>query len=126
MITVPLALRLDALASGGLGVLAVAVAGPLEDWLGLPTAVLVPLGLFLVAYAAALVVIARGLPGTRPAVPAVIVGNLLWVLASVIVVVTGVFTLSTLGTVVVLAQAATVAVFAELQIVALRRRTVAV
>ncbi|CAN5142360.1 hypothetical protein BH20ACT5_BH20ACT5_03110 [soil metagenome] len=126
MITLPLALRLDAVASGALGVLAAAAAGPLADPLGLPVAFLLPIGIFLIGYAAALLVIAGGLPATRSWVPVVIAGNLLWVLASVLLVLAGPFELTTLGTVVIVAQAVAVAVFAELQFSGLRRRTVSV
>jgi hypothetical protein len=52
---------------------------------------------------------------------AVIAGNALWVVASVVTVLADWLTLTTAGIVVALAQAAAVAVIAELQLVALRR-----
>jgi hypothetical protein len=72
-------LLLDAVASGALGVLLVAAGPALDDLLGIPVAVLMPVGLFLVAYAALLWILGarRHLP--TPASWAVVVGNLLWV-----------------------------------------------
>jgi hypothetical protein len=62
----------------------------------------------------------------RPAIPrtaawAVVVGNAVWVLGSVGAAVAGRDTFTTLGVAVVLAQAAAVAVFADLQWLGLRR-----
>jgi hypothetical protein len=56
-----LSVRLDAAASGGLGVLLAAGGALLDQLLGVPAAVLVGVGGFLVAYAAALWLI-----GSRP------------------------------------------------------------
>jgi hypothetical protein len=53
-----LALKLDAAASGALGVLTLAASPMLVDLLGTPLALLVPVGLFLIVWAAALWVIA--------------------------------------------------------------------
>ena len=53
-----LALKLDAAASGALGVLTLAASSMLVDLLGTPLALLVPVGLFLIVWAAALWVIA--------------------------------------------------------------------
>lgn len=53
---------------------------------------------------------------------AVIAGNALWVLASVVAVLADWLTLTSAGTVVTLAQAAAVAVLAEAQLIGLRRR----
>jgi hypothetical protein len=116
-----LALRLDAAASGALGLLSLAAAPALDELLGAPRAVLWPIGLFLVAYAAALWVAASRTRVSRPFVWAVIVGNALWVVASVAVVVIGPFALTGLGVAFVLAQAAAVALLADLQFLGLRR-----
>jgi hypothetical protein len=84
-------------------------------------AVLVPVGLFLIAYAASLWII-----GARhvsvPAVWAVVIGNLLWVAASLVVVVAGWWSPSAAGTALVLAQAAAVVLFAVLQFLGVRVR----
>jgi len=71
-------------------------------------------------YAAGLVLLAglRSIP--RPAAWTVVVGNLAWA-AGTTVLAFAVHELTTFGTVVVLAQAAAVAAFADLQWVGLRR-----
>jgi hypothetical protein len=113
------ALKLDALASGAMGVLLTAGAGLLSGPLGAPVPVLVGVGLLLVAFAAAVWVVATRPRISRPAVWTVIVLNLVWVVES-IVFATGA-ALSGLGTVLVVAQAAAVVLFADLEFVGLRR-----
>ena len=54
----PLVLKLDAVASGALGALSLAASPALDDLLGTPLALVVPVGAFLVAWAAALWVLA--------------------------------------------------------------------
>jgi hypothetical protein len=116
-----LSVRLDAAASGALGVLLAAGGTLLDDPLGIPTPVLVTVGGFLVAYAAALWLIGSRPEVSRPAVRLVAAGNLLWVAASVLAVAAGWWSPTALGTGLVLAQAAAVALFAELQFTGLRR-----
>lgn len=116
-----LALRLDAVASGALGLLTLAAGPAFDELLGTPWAVLWPVGLFLVAYAAMLWVAAARPRVNRPVVWAVIAGNALWAVASVAVVAGGWVALTGLGAAFVLAQAVAVALFAELQILGLRR-----
>jgi hypothetical protein len=116
-----LALRLDAAASGAMGLAFAAAAPVLDGFLGIPTGWLVGLGAFLMVYALGLVWIAA-----RPRIPAalawtVILGNLAWVLASVAALVAGWFPLTAVGTAVTIAQAVAVAGFADLQYVGLRR-----
>lgn len=114
-------IRLDALMSGSSGLLAAAGAPALDGVLGVSTGFLVVLGIFLLGYAASLLLLARaGAPA--PGAKAVIGGNTLWVVASVVTVLADWLTLTTAGTVVCLAQAAAVAVIAEVQLVGLRRR----
>ena len=115
-----LALKLDAAASGALGVLALAAGPLLDDLLDAPLALLWPTGLFLVAYAAAIWTAASRPAVSRPAARSVVMLNLLWVVASVVTVVAGWFSLNGLGTAFVLAQAAAVALFAGLQFLGLR------
>ena len=114
-------IRLDALVSAASGLVAAAGALLLDGVLGVSAAFLVVVGIFLLGYAGWLVVLARrGAP--TPGAKAVIVGNALWVAASVVAVVADWLTLTTAGTVVALAQAAAVALIAEAQWVGLRRR----
>jgi len=119
--TLRLALKTDAVASGGLGVLALALGGLLDGPLGIPQSFLVAVGVFLLAYAAFLVVIATRPRVIAPAVWLVIVGNAAWVVASVVFAFVDWYPLTTLGVVVVLAQAVAVAVLAEMQVIGLRK-----
>lgn len=116
-----LALRFDAVASGALGVLGVAAAPMLTDLLGPQSAILRATGAFLVGYAAALVVLAAMPRIPRPAAWTVVVGNAAWVLGSVLAVVAGWASLTAVGVAFVLAQAAAVAAFADLQWLSIRR-----
>lgn len=116
-----LALKLDAVATGALAVLGLAAAPLLDSMLGTPSSLLLPVGLFLLVFAAAVWLI-----GTRPQVSrvaawSVVALNLLWVVGSVAAVVAGWLPLTTLGTAFVLVQAVAVLVFADLQILGLRR-----
>lgn len=114
-------IRLDALVSGASGLVAAAGAFALDGVLGVSAAFLVGLGIFLLAYAGLLLLLARrGAP--TPGARAVIAGNSLWVAASVVAVIADWLTLTTAGTVVALSQAAAVALIAEAQWVGLRRR----
>lgn len=114
-------LRLDALMSGSSGLL-LAVGGPLVDGLlGAPAAFLVPLGLLLVGYAAALELLARG-GAPAGGVKLVIAANALWVVASIVAVLADLLTLTAMGTVVAVVQAAAVALLTELQWRALTAR----
>ena len=115
------ALRLDAAGSGVLGLVGLAAAAPLADPLGMTTGGLRGTGAFLVAYALALVLIAARPVIPRTAAWTVVVGNTAWILGSLGAVVAGRDTFTALGVAVVLAQAAAVAVFADLQWLGLRR-----
>jgi len=115
-----LALRLDAVASGALGVVSLVAAPAMSDLLGPGAGALRGIGAFLVAYAAGLALLAglRSIP--RPAAWTVVVGNLAWAVGTGVLAF-AVHDLTTLGTVVVLAQAVAVLGFADLQWVGLRR-----
>ncbi|BCJ78119.1 hypothetical protein CS0771_76630 [Catellatospora sp. IY07-71] len=115
------ALLADTAATGAVGALAAVGSGPLGELLGLPPGLLLPVGIFLLAYAALVALIGTRRRISRPAVWSVIATNGLWTVASVVLVLGGWFELTTLGTVFVLGQAAAVAAFAELQYLGLRR-----
>jgi hypothetical protein len=115
------ALRLDAAASGALGLLALVAAPPLAGLLGPAAGALRGVGAFLVAYALGLVLLAAREAIPRAGAWTVVVGNALWALSSIGAVVAGRETFTVLGVAVVLAQAAAVAVFAYLQWLGLRR-----
>ena len=116
-----LALKLDAVASGALGVLSLGASPAFDDLLGTPLALLVPVGLLLVAWAATLWVIASRPQIGGTAVRAVILLNLLYAVDCVVVVAAGWFPLTSLGTAFVLFQAAAVTLFAAAQFYALRK-----
>ena len=114
-----LVLALDAAASGAVGVGLLGLSPVLDDLFGLPAVVAVPTGVFLLGYAAAVGRLAR-----RPnpgGVRATIVGNLLWVAASVAYAALAWSSLTALGATFVIAQAAVVGLFADLQYAGLRR-----
>jgi hypothetical protein len=113
-LTIRFALGLDAVVSGANGVAYLALAGPLEDLLGVSADVLRGIGAFFVVYAALLAVIMRR-PG-RAGVTAVIAGNALWVIASLAAAIAGWQDPTTAGTVWIVLQAIVVAGFAELQV----------
>lgn len=115
------ALRVDAVASGGLGVLGLAAAPLLAEVAGPPAALLRGLGAFLVVFAAGLVLLAARPRPPRGAVRAVVVGNGLWAVGSVLAAVVGGSGLTGFGVAGVLAQAAAVAAFAAVQHVGLHR-----
>ncbi|GIH98327.1 hypothetical protein [Planobispora takensis] len=116
-----LALRLDAVASGANGLLYVAAAALYGEMFGLPAAFLYPAGAFLLAFAAALLVLSSRPVISKAAAGGVIAVNAAWVVASVETLVAGWFPLTGLGTAMVIAQAVAVAAFAGLQFAGLRR-----
>ncbi|HWH01082.1 MAG TPA: hypothetical protein VNV66_17615, partial [Pilimelia sp.] len=100
-----LALKLDAVATAAVGLAAAALGGVLDELLGISTAVLLPVGIFLLLYAVGVWMV-----GSRPTISpgaawAVIAINLVWVVESVVAVAAGWLEPTTLGTVLVIAQA---------------------
>ncbi|AXV05125.1 hypothetical protein DVS28_a0418 [Euzebya pacifica] len=110
------ALLVDAAGSGATGLLLAAGNGALAEPLGIPSGWLLGLGVFMLAYAAELLVVARMLPRTAGWVRWFAIGNTGWVLASVGAVVLGAWDLTGLGVAFVLAQAAAVAGFVAMQV----------
>ncbi|MFD1938839.1 MULTISPECIES: hypothetical protein [Nonomuraea] len=88
---------------------------------GLPTAVLVPTGVFLVAFAGFLLHLASRHVVNRPAVITVMAVNVAWVIASAEALIAAWFPLTTLGLALVIAQAVVVAGFTGLQFAGLRK-----
>ena len=115
------ALLADAVASGATGLLMIAGADLLTGLLGLPVALMREAGLLLVPYVAFVAFVGTREVISRPAVQAVIALNVLWVLASAGLLVSGFVAPTALGYAFVIAQAIVVGVFAELQFVGLRR-----
>lgn len=120
------ALLADAATSGACGLFMMLGAGLLEPMLGLPGTLLRISGLILLPYAALLAYLA-----TRPALPrmgawAVILGNVLWAIDSALLLMSGWVHPTSAGYAFVIAQAAVVVMYAELQFMGLRRSTVVV
>lgn len=111
----------DAIITGAMAVLLVAVAGLLGPLLNLPEIFLREVGLFLLVYAALV-----GFLGTREMMPKlavwmVIGANAIWVIDSIALLFTGWVSPNMLGQAFVVAQALSVAVIAELQYIGVKR-----
>ena len=115
------ALLADAAASGATGLMMIAGAGLLEGLLGLPTALMREAGLVLVPYVAFVAYVGTRETISRPAVQATIALNVLWVAASIGLLMSGYVAPTVLGYAFVIVQAVVVGVFAELQLIGLRR-----
>ncbi|ABD08452.1 conserved hypothetical protein [Rhodopseudomonas palustris HaA2] len=115
------ALQADALVSGAMALLCAFGAGALSPLLALPQPLLLETGLFLIAYAAFVGWLATRAALIRPLVLLVIVGNALWTLGSIALLISGAVTPNALGIAFVVMQAIAVGVFAELQFIGLRR-----
>lgn len=117
------AFLLDAGISAGAGVLQL-LSGA-AAWLGLPAPLLTETGLFLLVYAAALVLLARSRVLWALLVQGVVIGNGVWALACVAVLPSGWLAPSALGTGWLLLQAVAVLVFAAAQALGLARSAAA-
>lgn len=108
-------------ASGAVQLLFTAV---LVQMTGLPSVLLIGTGGFLLAYAALVVFIATREPVPRAWVWLLVAGNLGWAVGCMALLASGAIAPTPLGVAWILAQAATVAVLAELQWTGLRRSPV--
>lgn len=111
----------DAMSCLGCGLLQLAAPGALASWLGLPPALSLGTGTFLLVYGAFVGFLATRDPVPRPVVWLLVAGNLGWALGCVALLASGALPLTGLGQGYVLMQALTVAVLAELQWFGLRR-----
>lgn len=114
----------DAASCLGTGVLQLAFTDALARLLNLPAPLLTGTGVFLLVYAAAVALVATREPLPRPVVWLLVAGNLGWALGCIALLASGMLAPTGLGMAWVLAQAATVAVLAELQWMGLRRTPV--
>ncbi|MEV5830085.1 hypothetical protein AB0L25_31405 [Spirillospora sp. NPDC052242] len=117
-----LALRLDAGVTAANGLAYLALAGPVEDLIGLDPGPGRAIGAFLLGYAALVWAVSVPARPNRLAVTAVVEVNLLWTVLSVVTVALGWFSLTTAGAAWAVLQAIAVAGFAAVQYTALRRR----
>jgi hypothetical protein len=111
----------DAVASAGSGLLMLAGASLLEGLLGLPAPLLMYAGLGLLPFAAFVAYAATRERLSRVAVWVVIVLNAIWVAHSLLLLVSDWVAPSAFGYAFVTAQAAAVAILAELEYLGLRR-----
>lgn len=118
------ALLLDAAASGSMGLVMAAAPGFVGGVLGLPTGFVLAIGVFFVIFALSLLALrSHPLPAL---VWLVVLGNFAWGVASIAILFTDLIVPNTFGIVVIVAQAIAVAVFAELELIGLRRQSPAV
>ncbi len=115
------ALLADALVSGTTGLALALGAGFLTEFLGLPAMLLRSVGVILLPYAAMLVFIATRRTIHPTAVWAVIAINALWALDSIVLLLSGWVTPNIVGYAFIIAQALVVGLFAEIQLISLRR-----
>jgi len=114
------ALRIDAVASGAMGLLLAIDAGALQSMLGLPTPLLRGAGLFLVPFAAALLALAPRSGRAPGLVRLIVAGNVLWIVASIALVAATSGSITLLGELFVLGQAVAVGLFVYLESRAIR------
>jgi hypothetical protein len=116
-----LALTLDAVVTGLNGIAYLALATVLDSFFGVATAVQYPVGVFLVLYSLGVLAIGTRKEINRTGLTAVIVANLLWVVLSLVVLISGVLSPTGVGGVWTVLQSLVVGGFAALQYVGLKR-----
>lgn len=112
------ALVTDAVASGANGVAYLVAAGPLSDLLGLSEPLLRGLGVFMLVYAAVVVLVARA--PRRGTVLFLVVGNAVWAIDSLVFAASGWLDPTTTGTVWIALQGLVVGGFAVAQAIGRR------
>jgi hypothetical protein len=115
------ALLADAVTSAACGLLMVLAAGPLAIMLGLPEALLRTAGAVLLPFSAIVAYLSLQARLHRVAVWSVVLVNGLWAADSILLLMSGWVSPTTAGIVFVLAQAAMVLMYAELQFIGMRR-----
>lgn len=111
----------DAASCAATGAVQVAATDTLARSSGLPAALLMGTGVFMLVYAAVAALMARRPTPPRTLIGVIVAGNLAWAAGCVALLASGILPLTALGTAWVLAQALCVAVLAELQWTGLRR-----
>lgn len=114
-------LLFDAATCAAMGAALVLGAAPIADWTAIPSAILSYSGVLLLPIAAFMAVVATRAIASTPALWLIIVGNALWVAASLALMLGGWIAPNALGYAFIGAQAAAVAVLAALEYGALRR-----
>lgn len=114
------ALRLDATCSGLMGLAGIPLAGWIAEISGTPIAFEYTVSAFFIAFAVGVFVLAAR-PSVRQAGIVIAVGNVLYAVAAVVMVLAGIFPLTTTGVVLTLATGVYTLVMAELQYQGVRR-----
>jgi hypothetical protein len=114
------AMRADAVITGLAGIVGIPLAGRLAELSGTTTAFEYSMSAFFIAYGVVVFGLAA-LPSVRRAGLGVIIANLLYTVAAVVLVIADVFPLTTTGVVLTLATGVYALVFAELQYQGWRR-----
>jgi hypothetical protein len=114
-------LLLDAAVTGVNGLAYLLASGPVGELLGVSSALLFELGVFLVLFAAGVAWVATRPSPPKAAVTAVIDANAVWTVLSILALVLWLDDVTPAGVVWIPMQALTVAGFAVLQFTALRR-----
>ncbi|WP_018350521.1 hypothetical protein [Longispora albida] len=114
------ALRLDSVVTTGNGLAYLAFAGPLHELLGPSAGLLRALGILLILYGAAVMLVSLPAAISRAATWTVVAVNGLWTVASIAELLAGGLDTTTAGSVWVVLQALTVGGFAGLQFLGLR------
>jgi hypothetical protein len=114
------AMRADAVLTGLAGIAGIPLAGWLAEISGTTTAFEYSMSAFFIAYGLVVLGLAA-LPSVKMPGIAVIVANIVYAVAAVVLVVADVFPLTTLGVVLTLATGVYTLVFAELQYQGVRR-----
>lgn len=122
-VTISSAVLIDALASGGVGLVLAAGAGQLDEPFGLSSALLRWASLVMLPWAVILSVLVRRGRITRGVAGTIVGLNGLWVVGSLLLLVSGWVEPTALGYGFVLAQALAVIVFVTLQVSGIRRIT---
>jgi hypothetical protein len=115
------ALLADAIVSGVASAGMIAGSALVAAPFGLPSELLLWAGIACVPFVALIAFVLRGEAAPAGVIVVIIAINIAWVLASLFVAFGPMFAPTLIGKVFVAAQAATVALFAELQIIGLRR-----
>ena len=114
------ALRLDATCSGLMGIAGIPLAGWLAEMSGTPIAFEYAVSAFFIAFALGVFALAAR-PSVRQAGIVVAIGNVVYAVAAVVLVLAGVFPLTTMGVVLTLGSGVYTLIMAELQYQGVRR-----
>lgn len=114
------AMRLDAVVSGLVGVVGVALAPRIAEMSGTTAALEYSIGVFFIAYGVAVFALSR-MAHVRTAGIAVTIGNVVFTVGAVVIVLAGIWPLTTTGIVLTLGSGVFTLVMADLQYLGVRR-----